>query len=390
MEGINQNKIQELNQRLLLNLIRENEVCSRAQLSQLSGLNKATITYIVNDFIKMGCVEEVGFLQNEKGRRSIGISLTNENYYVIGVRLARTYYKIGIFNLKGELKEDYRIEIKKGEAPEEVVLSMEAELNRVLELYKEKKILAIGMAMPGPFIRNKGKIAVLTETSGFEQISFKEELEKKFDFQFVVEHDANAGAFAQFWYDKEIDKSQSLIYIAAGEGIGAGIMIDEHIIRGELGTAGEIGHMTINFNGEKCECGNRGCLEKYCSTIVLKKKVREYFGKEYSFNEIVDFIKKGNPTVVQIYREICRNLGYGIVNIINSYNPAVIILGDEFSHIQSQILLEEINAVLEERILPEIRQNLTIKISAAVKDSILHGIGALCLDEAFSHYNMYF
>ena len=74
MEGINQNKIQELNQRLLLNLIRENEVCSRAQLSQLSGLNKATITYIVNDFIKIGCVEEVGFLQNEKGRRSIGIS----------------------------------------------------------------------------------------------------------------------------------------------------------------------------------------------------------------------------------------------------------------------------------------------------------------------------
>ena len=102
-EGINQDKIQEMNKALLLNLIREQEVCSRARLSQLSGLNKATITYLVNDFIQAKCVDETGLISTGKGRRSIGITLSDEFYYVIGIRLARTYFKIGLFNLRGEL-----------------------------------------------------------------------------------------------------------------------------------------------------------------------------------------------------------------------------------------------------------------------------------------------
>lgn len=390
MKGINQNKIQEMNQRLLLNLIKEQGICSRAKLSQLSGLNKATITYIVNDFIQTGCVEEIGFLSSEKGRRSIGITLAENNFYVIAVRLARTYYKLGLFNLKGELKEEFRSEIKKDVEPSRIIDSMEAEIRKIIGKHSSKKLLAIGMAIPGPFIRTKGKIAVLTEASGFEQIAFRDELQKRFDAHVIVEHDANAGVFAQFWYDREIEKEQSVIYIAAGQGIGAGIMIDGRIIRGEDGIAGEIGHTTIDYNGEKCECGNRGCLEKYCSTLTLCRKVSDKKNRECSLSDVTNMIEEGNADALEIYRQSCRYLGYGIVNTVNSYNPAVIVMGDEFSHIQSSILIEEIHSVLKERIYQDVYNNLTVKISAAVQDSILHGIGALCLDEAFAHYSSYF
>lgn len=390
MTGINQDKIPELNRRLLLNLIKEQGVCSRAKLSQISGLNKATITYIVNDFIEAGCVEEIGFLSSEKGRRSIGITLARDNHYVIGIRLARTYYKIGMFDLCGDLVEEIRIEIPKKEESVNVVDNIEAEIRKLMSEYKERQLLAIGMAIPGPFIRSKGKIAVLTEASGFEQIVFKDELRKRFAEQVIVEHDANAGVFAQFWYDREIDKEKSLIYIAAGQGIGAGIMIDGAVIRGEDGIAGEIGHMTIDCNGIRCECGNRGCLEKYCSTLTLRRKASEKKKRECTLTEVTDMIRGGDADIVDIYRESCRYLAYGIVNTVNSYNPAVIIMGDEFSHIQSEIMIEEIDRVLKERIHPEVYRNLTVKISAAVKDSILHGIGALCLDEVFAHYSIYF
>lgn len=389
-EGINQGRIQEINKALVLKLIREQGVCSRAQLSQLSGLNKATITYIVNDFIENKCVEETGLISNKKGRRSIGLMLSDKKYYVIGIRLARTYYKIGMFNLRGELEQERRIEVEKEVDYYKVLDNITENIMTIIKKNNHKELLIIGMAVPGPFIKSKGKIAVLTGKRSYEGIEFKTELEKRIDTDIIVEHDANAGAFAQLWFDKGIDKRKSLIYVAAGEGIGSGIVMNGSIVQGETGIAGEIGHTTINFNGEKCECGNRGCLEKYCSLLALRKNIAQMKKREYQLSEIKALVEKGDPEVVSAYKSACRFLGYGIVNVINSYDPTVVVLGDELSHINSDIILEEVDHVLEDRLLDEIYRNLNIKVSQIVNDSVLHGIGAMCLEQAFNNYFQYF
>ena len=121
-----------------------------------------------------------------------------------------------------------------------------------------------------------------------------------------------------------------------------------------MGTAGEIGHMTIDYRGELCECGNRGCLEKYCSLLSVRSRLKEAKGKKYSLKEIKEMIKGDDIEVINIYRESCRYLGYGIVNIVNTYNPTVIILGDELTHVDQEIMLNEVDKVLKERLLPEI------------------------------------
>lgn len=388
--GMNQDRIQELNKTLLLNLIREQGVCSRAVLSQLTGLNKATITYIVNDFISTKCVEETGLLASGKGRRSIGITLSNKEYYLMGIRLARTYFKVAVFNLRGEIEEVQRTEILGEGSAGETITEIIRVAERLIKKNHARQLLGVGMAIPGPFLKEKGEIGVLTGRRGLERIGFKEELEKHLNTRVIMEHDAKAGAFAQLWYDKEIDKRNSLIYVAAGEGVGAGIIIQQEIVYGELGTAGEIGHMTIDYHGEKCECGNRGCLEKYCSILAVRKKFMDRYGKDYSLNEIREMVRAKESDAVQIYRDACRFLGYGIVNVVNSYNPTVIILGDELSHIDREIMLTEVDGVLEERLLPEIYQKLVVKISAAVEDSVLHGIGAMTIKQAFDNYTEYF
>lgn len=157
-----------------------------------------------------------------------------------------------------------------------------------------------------------------------------------------------------------------------------------------MGTAGEIGHMTIDYRGELCECGNRGCLEKYCSLLSVRSRLKEAKGKKYSLKEIKEMIKGDDIEVINIYRESCRYLGYGIVNIVNTYNPTVIILGDELTHVDQEIMLNEVDKVLKERLLPEIYEKLTVKISGAVKDSVLHGIGAMCTKKVFDNYSMFF
>ena len=103
LKGVNQDSIQSMNRTLIIKLLREQGVCSRANLAKLSGLKKATVTYIVNDFISWGCVREVGLMQGDKGRRSIGITLAEDSYYVIGIRLARRNFKIGLFSINGRL-----------------------------------------------------------------------------------------------------------------------------------------------------------------------------------------------------------------------------------------------------------------------------------------------
>ena len=103
VQGLNQESIQALNRTLLLNSLRKEKICSRAHLSHLTNLKQATVTYIMNDFISWNIVKEVGLIGGIKGRRSIGVSINNDEYGVIAVRLSKKYYSIGIFDLSGDI-----------------------------------------------------------------------------------------------------------------------------------------------------------------------------------------------------------------------------------------------------------------------------------------------
>ena len=391
LKGVNQDSIQSMNRTLIMKLLREQGICSRANLAKLSGLKKATVTYIVNDFINWGCVKEVGLIQGNKGRRSIGITLAEDRYFVIGIRLARRDFKVGLFSINGNLIDITQQQIESGQSPERTMENILSNIDSLISRTAPDNILAIGMAIPGPFIKREGKIAVLTETAGWGNMAFREELEKRYSFPVFIEHDANAGAYAQIWYDKLIDKNASLIYVAIGQGVGAGIVYNGEILKGELGIAGEIGHTSINFDGPKCECGNHGCLEKYCSSIVLARNITgaKKRTEQYGLSDIQKLIDAGDEQAIEEFRKECRYLGYGIVNAVNSFNPSAIILGDDMSHINDGIMLQEVNKILKERLLPEVYDNLNLKVSKAVKDSVLHGIGAICINEVLGNLELY-
>ena len=158
-EGMNQDKIQELNKSLVLNLIREEGCVPEHFFPKLSGLNKATITYTVNEFILSECVEETGLLSNGKGRRSIGITLSDKKYYVIGIRLARTYFlKVASFNLRGEMEDLRRIEISEDNPAEITFKEIIKVILSFIEQNQFRKLLLVGMAIPGPFFADRGKI----------------------------------------------------------------------------------------------------------------------------------------------------------------------------------------------------------------------------------------
>ncbi len=388
--GYNQKRIQEMNRTLLLNILLKNGVCSRAQLAKLAQLKPATITNIVSDFIRFGIVREVGLLTDSKGRRYIGISINNDEYGVLAIRLSRRNFAVGIFNLSGDAVAVEREEIQDGMEPEIVFEKMIEKGKRLVESSK-RKIIAIGMAIPGPYSTKKGRIEIMTGFAGWNKIPVQEQLEEIFQIPVFIEQDANAGALAHYWHD-DILKDKMLIYIAVGQGVGAGIIDNGQLIKGAIGTTGEIGHMSINYRGPRCSCGNCGCLELYCSSLAFMRKVNANLKteKNLTIEEAAKLLREGNEEIRKLYLEACDMLAVGIGNIIYNFNPAIIILGDEMAHVAPEMMLARVSEYIRERILPGIYEETQIRISAGKIDSMIHGAALVAIQDVFQNSEQYF
>lgn len=165
------------------------------------------------------------------------------------------------------------------------------------------------------------------------------------DIPVLLVNDANAAAYAQYWFSSEDHARHNLPYIVAGQGIGCGLLFDGELVQRAMGIAGEIGHISIDYNGPKCECGNRGCLELYCSSLALKKWVRQRLqegassslGTDFTTQELTAAIRSGDSLALEEYRKNCEYLAVGIVSLINQFDPGTIVIGDQLPQIAPQV-----------------------------------------------------
>ena len=386
--GINQDNAQQMNRELVLRFLRKNKVCSRIELAKLTNLNPATITNIINDFQKIGIVEETGAISEGKGRSAIGLTLSASKYSVIGIRLARKYMIIGAFDIRGEQLKSQEYAFEEWMSPGDVLEAMKMHVHEAINEWISGEVTAIGCAVPGPFLCKEGRVALMTGFLAWQDINIQEELEKEFNLPVFMENDANAGAIAYYWkYGTEL--KQSLVYVAVGQGVGAGVIEDGSLLAGKLGVAGEIGHMSIDYNGRYCECGSRGCLETYCSTLAFSGEVKRRKAQgNYSivkeadgFKEIVNAVRVGDRLAVDEYRHACECLTIGIVNIINMLNPDTIVIDDEMVAVEPEILKNILQKGIKQAVLPIVWQELDIVIGDGTQESMLQGAAFLAIEE---------
>lgn len=390
-QGINLEEVQELNRALVVRSLRKARLCSRADLAKRTGLKQPTITRIISDFLEWGLVTERGIIEGQKGRRSIGISLNTELYKVIGVRLARKHFTVGLFDMFGSGEVVAREPIEALEGSGKALGRIRIAVNQLIAASSRFRILGVGVAIPGPFFRAEGRIALMTEFPGWEQIALEKELQSYFRIPVYLEHDAHAAALAEWWLGPHSRETGTIVYVAAGQGVGAGIMIDGRLFRGSLGTAGEIGHMSIDCNGPLCECGNNGCLEHYCSTIALMREVEKELAthphsalsKDHSLPSILSALSEGDEVALHQVKRAARYLGFGLANVVNAFNPDVIIIGDELSG-AGRVLLETVQQTVRSHVLPSIYSNLRIELSSFEIDPVLVGVSTLVVEKTLN------
>lgn len=387
----NLEEVRELNLSTVLRLIHRKKICSRAELAKMTGLQQSTITNIINQLIESGLVAETGIIEGKKGRRSIGVTLNNNKYQVVGARLSRDTYSVERFNINGEHDAVIRRSFETGCDIMPVLDNIRRDIQACIDSAR-LPIVAIGLSVPGPFKVYEAKFMNITYMSGMKDVNLKEYFAEYFDIPTYIEHDANAGILAEKWFGLHSIEKGTYIYIAAGYGIGAGVMLDGRVFHGSIGIAGEIGHMSINCNGPRCVCGNVGCLEIYASSHAVSQTVKELVeeqgrkttAKSYAIGDILEAYDGGDEVVHEAVQSAADYLAKGLVNIMNAFNPNGIIIGDVMSKF-GETYFERVKEKASEYISRDVFDTTKLYLSSFSQDAALVGAGALAIDNAMQH-----
>lgn len=295
----------------------------------------------------------------------------------IGIDLGGSHIAIGVVNKNGKILEKTEKRLK-GIVTKEVKKVIEETIIENFEKFqKEYKIEEMGIAIPGTVTKN---MVVKSVNLGLKNYNIVEELNKKINIQIKIKNDAKAAALAENKYGCLKNYNRSL-FLTLGTGIGGAVIINNKLLNtGELPGL-EIGHMVIDKNGIKCNCGRKGCFERYASMKAFKNNLRESLGysQNVSGKELLSIINNTNKNdenykkIEKVKREYIENLALGIANLVNIFEPEAIGIGGSFVYF-SEVLLEDLKKeILEKDLLFNKRKEINIKTAVLGNEAGLIG-----------------
>lgn len=395
----NVKQVKKVNRMTVLDIIRKHELISRQELAKLTGLTPAAITGIVRELLDRGFVTEEGSGESSGGRRPVKLKFNHESGYVIGMEVTKHEAKVAVADLNNDPVMSKSIELDMS-VPEDAIKRIAVELTMLMNTaeMKEKKFVGVGVAFPGLIMAKEGLVKKSVNLGpGWDNLPLKELIEQELDIPVYLENNSNAAVLAERWFGGG-KNSRDLVYINIGEGVSAGIIINDKILHGYAGYAGEVGHIVIKKNGPLCNCGNRGCLESICSIPAVVSKANWELGllrgndmlkdiwsrkNEVNIDDILHCAQVQGSYSWQIIRQLGKEVGIGVANVINLYNPEVVFIGGELTRAKD-IFLEPMLATIATNCFPEIAKITRVEISELGKKSGAFGACALAVRELFN------
>lgn len=257
------------NRTLILSLLRQRPL-SRAELSRQLGLAMPTVSRLVEQMLRDGLIEE-GHKQATGGRHSTALQLRADAGFVLGAELGRDRIRVVLSDLRGTVRAR-ALQPKGADANQDIALLADMATALLKEVDVEpKRLMGIGVGVPGPLDLAEGVVVDPPNFKGWSFVPLRRLLEDRFGVPVWIENDANAGAFGEFLLNHS--QVRNLVYVIADAGIGAGLILEQQLYRGE-GGAGELGHCPVQLSGPLCPCGRRGCVEAIASTDAMLVEYR--------------------------------------------------------------------------------------------------------------------
>ncbi|WP_010498464.1 ROK family transcriptional regulator [Paenibacillus elgii] len=328
--------VKHINREGILHQLKENPRVSRADLAKLTELSRPCVSALVDEMIVEGLISEVGFGESKGGRKPILLEYNFQAYGVIGAVFEGSTLQLAIANLKGELLVQRTTCLPHPMNGEMAIQSIEQGLAALLNEsgFDKARLLGMGLGLPGITQRSEGTVSYAPST-GWMGLPVRKEIEAALGLPVVIENDVNLMTLGEFHKGIGVGHS-NLMYMYAGTGIGAGIMIDGQLYRGAKEASGEIGYMVIGPVGNQTK-GEYGVFERNYSVRAIREKAKAVLPSldegESIVKQIVDQAKGGVEAAQTLLDDICRHWTYGIANLTSVMDPALLILSGEMLHI---------------------------------------------------------
>jgi len=315
--------------------------------------------------------------------------MTKNNKYAIGVDLGGTSIKLGIVTNIGRLIKKISVQTEAEKGPKKVIDNI---ISGIRELTAKSKynIDGIGIGCPGVVTPGKGIVENPPNLPGWEKVNIGKVIRKEFKKNVFVDNDANAAAIGELTFGSG-KNYKSFIMITLGTGVGGGIVINKKIYHGDFGAAGEIGHISIDFNGPKCNCGSYGCIEAYAGNLYLRERVRTELRKHPEskmWKLINNDLSKVSPRNVQlaaetgdafaksVIDELGVHLGSAFASLCNVLDISVFVIGGGIAGF-GEPLFDSIKKTISRRVMAPIRPRVRVLPAKLKNDAGIKGASAL-------------
>jgi predicted NBD/HSP70 family sugar kinase len=340
-----QEKIRKINKSIVLNMLRLHAPISRARVANITGLNRATVSNIVNVLIEEGLVLEGEQTDPRIGRPAVSLSLRPDGGAVIGVEIGVDFIAILLTNFIAETIWETRVQIDSSQSQTTILTQAEQLIDRALLLARERHLrpLGIGVGVPGLVHVQQGNL-IIAPNLHWTNVPLRLMWNQRFHLPIYLENEANLAALGEYYFGiaRNID---NFIYLSAGIGLGGGIMMGGKLFHGGHGYAGEIGHIQRDPAGELCACGRVGCWETQVGPrAVLHRVKKDLEGHSdqalldacsgdldnLTFEMVVKFALEGNVLCREAIEEVAVHLGTGIADMVHVFDPELVLVGKRY------------------------------------------------------------
>jgi predicted NBD/HSP70 family sugar kinase len=373
--------LRERNRERVIAVLRMLGATSQADIARATGLSRTTVSTLVASLKDSGLVFEIDPKAPDArgGRPGIQLVLRDSSRAVVGIDFGHSHVRVAVADLAHNVLAERMCEL---DVNHRAFDALDASARMVDEVLAESGlprnvVICAGIGIPGPVDRARGTVGSATILPGWLGLRIASEMEARLGVPVEIENDANCGALAELTWGAGRECA-NFAYIKAASGIGAGLVVDGRLLRGASGTAGEIGHTTLDESGPLCYCGNRGCLETVASAHAILQLVGNGHPETLTLGRVIELAEQGDVRCRRAISDAGREIGVAVAGLCNLINPERVIVGGLMSR-AGDLLLQPIRESIRRHAVLAAAERVDVVPAVFVERAELLGSLALAL-----------
>lgn len=374
-----QASLREANRLRVLDALREQGAMTQVELAGSTGLSPATVSNLVRDLDAADAVELSPSIRN--GRRAVLVSLATGNHLLAGIAFGDRDVRVAIATGPRDVVGRQRMPLPADHNADE---GMERASRLLYDLIEKSgktmaDVKAVGVGVPAPVDSVTGQVGSQSIMPGWGGVDVAVEMRSRVGAPVAIDNTANLGALGELRCGA-LQGVQDGVYLKLSHGVGAGLILGGEVFRGSAGTAGEIGHLTIDEHGPVCRCGNRGCLETFIGGQALVEALSHSHG-HLTLRDVIAKAMEGDPGCRRVLGDAGRHLGVAVAGLVNLLNPEVVVLGGRLAEV-GEIIAAPMRVAIERSAIPSAAASLVVRQTELGTDADV--VGAIVAAETLS------